>query len=168
MSSPKNNNNSPSISPSQKDKESVTEEEKNKQTLNDFLRFAQYISTKEIKNSKEIEIKVQNNQIGKANKNVRLVDKMSDLDKTQIPRNQYYFLNGKKIEARKSKKKQEKKNIVLSNISIKPSEKFFEESNQMKQMPFDMDMLLKEKLNRKRENERNESSTTTGGNTTKG
>ena len=130
---------------SQKNKEKI---------LSSFLRFNQYITNKEIENAKEIEEQKTEQKRGKINKEVSLVEKMNALDKKKIERNSHYFINGKQIKQITDMKKLGKKNVLMQNISIKPNtnDMLFgkEISYQMKQMPLDIDMLLKDKMDKKR------------------
>ena len=135
------------------DNQEQSQENKEK-ILSNFLRFNQYIANKEIENTKELEEQKTEQKRGKINKEVSLVDKLHALDKKKIERNTQYFINGKKLKQITDMKKVGKKNILMQNISIKPNtnDMLFgkEISYQMKQMPLDIDMLLKDKMDRKR------------------
>lgn len=148
-------------------------QESKEKLLSSFLRFNRYIANKEIENTKELEEQKTEQKRGKINKEVSLVEKMNALDKKKIERNTQYFINGKKIKQITDMKKLGKKNILMQNISIQPNKNDMvfgkEITYQMKQMPLDIDMLLKDKMERKRGNDEEytddglmSSSTTTG------
>lgn len=144
-----NRNNSKS---SQKNQEQI--QENKEKILSNFLRFNRYIANKEIENTKELDEQKTEQRRGKINKEVSLVEKMNELDKKKIERNTQYFINGKKIKQIADMKKLGKKNILMQNISIKSNTNDLlfgkEISYQMKQMPLDIDMLLKDRVERKR------------------
>ena len=132
-------------------------QESKEKILSSFLRFNRYIANKEIENTKELEEQKTEQKRGKINKEVSLVEKLNALDKKKIERNTQYFINGKKIKQITDMKKLGKKNILMQNISIQPNKNDMvfgkEISYQMKQMPLDIDMLLKDKTERKRGND---------------
>jgi hypothetical protein len=132
-------------------------QESKEKILSSFLRFNRYIANKEIENTKELEEQKTEQKRGKINKEVSLVEKMNALDKKKIERNTQYFINGKKIKQITDMKKLGKKNILMQNISIQPNKNDMvfgkEITYQMKQMPLDIDMLLKDKMERKRGND---------------
>ena len=172
LSSRNDNNHNLMKSNISQDNQEQSKENKEK-ILSNFLRFNRYITNKEIENTKEIKEQKTEQKRGKINKEVSLVDKLNALDKKKIESNTQYFINGKKIKQITDMKKQGKKNILMQNISIKPNTNdmlFGKEINyQMKQMPLDIDMLLKDKMDRKRGiNEDYTSDAFTSGSTTTG
>ena len=132
-------------------------QESKEKILSSFLRFNRYITNKEIENTKELEEQKTEQKRGKINKEVSLVEKLNALDKKKIERNTQYFINGKKIKQITDMKKLGKKNILMQNISIQPNKNDMlfgkEISYQMKQMPLDIDMLYKDKMEKKRGND---------------
>ena len=124
--------------------------------INEYSRFNYFFENKMIKNIKnEGEDQLLSN-FSKEPTEARIKDKLRYLDKEQLIPNKKYFLNGIRIKSKNETCPKNTQKIVIHNISVKSSEVRILGNEKMnrgkyKTMPEDIDIVIQEKFEEKKE-----------------
>ena len=139
--------------------EEIKKEEKRRREehqINEYSRFNYFFENKMIKNIKnEGEDQLLSN-FSKEPTEARIKDKLRYLDKEQLIPNKKYFLNGIRIKSKNETCPKNTQKIVIHNISVKSNEVRILGNEKMnrgkyKTMPEDIDIVIQEKFEEKKE-----------------
>ena len=124
--------------------------------INEYSRFNYFFENKMIKNIKnEGEDQLLSN-FSKEPTEARIKDKLRYLDKEQLIPNKKYFLNGIRIKSKNETCPKNTQKIVIQNVSVQSNEVRILGNEKMnrgkyKTMPEDIDIVIQEKFEEKKE-----------------